>query len=69
MVRESFGLSPAELRLAEAICNGMSLDEFAANNGTSLNTVRSQAKQIFAKTGVRRQVELPKCLMPYLWLR
>ena len=69
LVRESFGLSPAELRLAEAICNGLSLDEFAAKNGTSLNTVRSQAKQIFAKTGVRRQVELPKCLMPYLVLR
>jgi DNA-binding CsgD family transcriptional regulator len=69
LVRDGFGLSPAEMRLAEAICNGHSLDEFAAKNGTSLNTVRSQAKQIFAKTGVSRQVELPKCLMPYLVLR
>ena len=68
LVRESFGLSPTEIRLAEALCNGQSLDEFADRNGTTLNTVRSQAKQIFAKTGVRRQVELPKRLLPYLKL-
>ena len=69
LVQDIFRLSPAELRLAEAICNGLTLEEFAKKNHTTLNTVRSQAKPLFAKTGVRRQAELPIRLLPYLLLR
>lgn len=69
LVKESFSLSPTELRLAEAICNGQTLEEFAAKNGTSLNTVRSQLKQLFAKIGASRQAEVPIRLLPYMLMR
>ncbi len=69
LVREIFGISPAELRLAEAICNGQTIEEFAAKNGTTLNTVRSQLKQLFAKTGVSRQAEVPIRLLSYMLVK
>lgn len=69
LVRHYFGLSPTELRLAEALCNGQTLEEFALCNGTTLATVRTQSKQLLAKSGVRRQAEVVKRLMPYLRLK
>jgi DNA-binding CsgD family transcriptional regulator/PAS domain-containing protein len=53
-----FGLTGAEARLAAAICEGNDLNAAAATFGVSRQTVRSQLKTIFAKTGSRRQAEL-----------
>ncbi len=53
-----FGLTHAEARLAAAICEGHDLNTAAASFGVSCQTVRSQLKTIFAKTGSRRQAEL-----------
>ena len=53
-----FGLTSAEARLAAAICEGHDLHAAAANFGVSRQTVRSQLKAVFAKTGSRRQAEL-----------
>lgn len=53
-----FGLTAAEARLASALSKGQDLDGAAAAFGVSPQTVRSQLKTIFAKTGWRRQAEL-----------
>ncbi len=53
-----FGLTSAEARLAAAICEGHNLNAAAATFGVSRQTVRSQLKTVFAKTGSRRQAEL-----------
>jgi DNA-binding CsgD family transcriptional regulator len=57
-----FGLTQAEARVAAAIVSGMTLKEYATVNGRSENTVRTQAKSLMAKVGVRRQVDLVRVL-------
>jgi DNA-binding CsgD family transcriptional regulator len=58
-----YGLSAAEARLAAALVGGKSLNGYAEARGVSRNTVRTQLKQVLAKTGVRRQAELVKLLL------
>lgn len=53
-----FGLTSAEARLAAAICEGQDLTAASATFGVSRETLRSQLKTVFAKTGSRRQAEL-----------
>jgi DNA-binding CsgD family transcriptional regulator len=53
-----YGLTPAEARLLDSLLRGRSLSEHARAEGTSLNTVKSQLRQIFAKTGYSRQGQL-----------
>jgi DNA-binding CsgD family transcriptional regulator len=53
-----FALTPAELRLCNALRRGISLKACAREWGLSYDTLRSQLKRIFLKTGARRQAEL-----------
>jgi DNA-binding CsgD family transcriptional regulator len=53
-----YGLTRAEARLAALIAEGRSLTEAAAMNGVTRETVRSQLKSVFQKTGANRQTEL-----------
>lgn len=62
-VASSYGLSPAEAKLAVMIAEGCSLEEAADRLSVSINTVRSQLKSVFAKTGTRRQSELVAMLL------
>ncbi|MBS0333133.1 MAG: hypothetical protein JSS35_10230 [Proteobacteria bacterium] len=55
---EAFGLTPAELRLAVAICDGASPREIARRSGLSFYTVRNQLAAVFEKVGVNRRSEL-----------
>jgi DNA-binding CsgD family transcriptional regulator len=63
MVRRLFGLTEAEAELAVALCSGKTLDEAAAERGTSVHTTRSQLKSIFGKTGTKRQADLVSLLL------
>jgi len=65
-----YGLTPGESRLTEALIKGESIKEYAQRNGVSVNTVRSQLKQVFGKTGVKRQSDLVRDILssPILWL-
>jgi DNA-binding CsgD family transcriptional regulator/PAS domain-containing protein len=60
--RRLYGLSGAEARLAEALLRGHSTTEYAQSTGLTMNTIRTQLKALFAKTGTRRQAELVRLL-------
>jgi DNA-binding CsgD family transcriptional regulator len=62
-LRDLFGLTGAEVRLAAAVFEGLTLAEAAERFGLSVNTVRFQLARIFDKTGVSRQAELVKLMM------
>jgi DNA-binding CsgD family transcriptional regulator len=55
---ELYGLTPAEARLMVALIDGERLEDYAQRKQVSINTVRTQSKQIFAKTGHSRQADL-----------
>lgn len=60
---QTYGLTTAESRLALLLVEGHSLRDAAEMRGVAFNTVRSQVKSIFSKTGTRRQGELVGILM------
>lgn len=55
---ELFQLSPAEHRLAELLAQGLTLEGCAVRLNVSINTVRTQLRALFRKTGTTRQVQL-----------
>lgn len=69
ILRELYRLSDAEARVCWRLASGEALDEIAAAEGSSRETVRSQLKRIFAKTGTNRQSELVRLILigPALW--
>ena len=58
LLKQLFGLSPAESRLAAALCVGSTLNEYAAQAGVAIGTARYQLKQVMAKTQVSKQSQL-----------
>jgi DNA-binding CsgD family transcriptional regulator/PAS domain-containing protein len=63
VLHELYGLTEAETQLVELLCQGSSLDEAAGARGVTLNTARSQLKQVFAKTHTSRQSELVRLVI------
>jgi DNA-binding CsgD family transcriptional regulator len=62
-LRELFGLTPAESRVALLLTRGECVNKIAELIGVSRNTVRSQMKSIYAKTQVNRQSDLVRLLL------
>ena len=58
-----YGLTPAEARLAIALSNGQSLRDIADQHALSKETVRTQLRTVFDKTGVHRQSELVRLVL------
>lgn len=63
VLRTLYGLTDAEARLACAIASGRTPNEAASALGITVNTARWTLKQVFAKTGTRRQVELARLVL------
>ena len=63
LLRHVYRLTTAEARLAGRMAAGDSTEEAAARLGVSRSTIRSQLKQLFRKTGARRQGELVRLLL------
>jgi DNA-binding CsgD family transcriptional regulator/PAS domain-containing protein len=62
-LRELFGLTPAETRLALALFEGLAPADAATRFAVSPHTVHSQLARIFEKTGVKKQAELVRLMM------
>jgi DNA-binding CsgD family transcriptional regulator len=58
MVRQVFGLTCAEARLAISLVRGLELKEIAMVHGVAEATMRSHLKSVLAKTGTHRQSQL-----------
>ena len=58
VLQHLYQLTGAEADLVRLISAGHSLDEVAQTRGVTMNTVRSQLKQVFCKTDTSRQGEL-----------
>lgn len=57
-----FDLTPAEARTASLITAGKSIEQISLVSGAAQNTIRTQLKSVFLKTGVQRQAELVSLL-------
>lgn len=53
-----YKFTPSEARLAAYLCQGLTLDEISEKIELSRNTLKSQLRSCFTKTGVSRQAEL-----------
>jgi DNA-binding CsgD family transcriptional regulator len=58
LVTELYNLSPAESRLAAALASGKSVEAYSLDAGITLNTARTHVRNIYGKTGTRKQGEL-----------
>jgi DNA-binding CsgD family transcriptional regulator/PAS domain-containing protein len=58
LIAQVFALSPAESRVAAALCSGLTINEYASANGVTIGTARFQMKQVLAKTRAARQADL-----------
>ncbi|MFS0738791.1 helix-turn-helix transcriptional regulator [Sphingomonas sp. 1P06PA] len=66
LLRDAHGLSRAEADIVLRLAAGDDRESIAAARGVSVQTVRTQLKTIFAKIGVRREVDLVIRLAPLL---
>jgi DNA-binding CsgD family transcriptional regulator/PAS domain-containing protein len=62
VLRRTYGLTPAETEIANALLTGFSLDEIAQLRKVSIGTVRSQMKGLMGKTDTQRQGDLIRLL-------
>ncbi len=62
-LRDLFGLTDTEAALTIALVRGATLKEWAAQRDVSIETVRWQLKQVFAKTGTSRQPDLMRLVL------
>ena len=62
-VQSTFGWTAAETRVALLLLAGLRPREIADENDVSHETVRTQIKSLFAKSGIRSQTELVRVLM------
>lgn len=58
ILRQLYGLTPAEVRLTNELFGGRSLAEAAVASGISINTAKSVLMRIFVKCAVGSQTEL-----------
>jgi DNA-binding CsgD family transcriptional regulator len=57
-------LTPSERQVAERLCEGRTLAQIARLRGVTINTVKSQVRQIFRKLDVETRVALVRRLCP-----
>lgn len=62
MIAVSFGLTPGEQRVLDALLEGRTLVDAARELGVAATTARTHLKHIFLKTGVSRQSDLMRLI-------
>lgn len=68
-LRQLFDLTPTEANVARLVAQGLRRDQVAARLGVSPNTVAFHLRNVFDKTGTRRQADLMALIlsMPMTW--
>lgn len=66
VLRTLYKLSPAEIRLAQGLVNGLSINQVTDELGISVHTARSHLRSIFSKTHVEGQVGLMRLLSGFM---
>jgi DNA-binding CsgD family transcriptional regulator len=67
-LKQLYGFTATEARLANHLMEGLSLEDCCAAMGIRRTTARMHLRNIFAKTGVRRQGELVSLLLKSIGL-
>jgi DNA-binding CsgD family transcriptional regulator/PAS domain-containing protein len=62
ILRQLYGCTPAETEIVNGLLTGFSLEEIAQVRRVSIATVRTQMRNIMAKTNTRRQSELVRLI-------
>lgn len=62
VMRDLFGLTTAEIELADGLALGARLEEIAEQQGVKLSTIRTQLKSVLSKTDTDRQASLVRLL-------
>lgn len=65
LVREAFGLTPAEFETAQLLFEGKSVSEISQVRGVSSHTTQTQMKRILSKMECSRQAEAVTLLMAF----
>ncbi len=60
---QMFGLTEAEARLARALTQGRTTEQYALDDKRSIATVRAHLRSVFVKTGTGRQSDLVRLLV------
>jgi DNA-binding CsgD family transcriptional regulator len=63
LLQRTYGLTASEARLAASLAIGLSLTEIAEQRGLSVQTLRSQLKSVFGKTGIHAQTQLVRLIL------
>jgi DNA-binding CsgD family transcriptional regulator len=63
LLQDTYGLTPAEVRVAMVLLEGSSAREVADYLNVSPHTVRTQLKQIYAKLGVDTRTRFVKLML------
>ena len=64
-LKSRYALSRAEIRIAEAIVVGLSVSKMAEMFDVSAETIRTQLKAVYQKTGVNSQVALSRLIVDH----
>ena len=62
VLMDAYGLTPAEAKVALAISSGLSIPETAKALRLSPNTIKTQLRGVFSKSGLSRQTELARMI-------
>jgi DNA-binding CsgD family transcriptional regulator/PAS domain-containing protein len=62
ILMDAYGLTPAEAKVALAISSGLSIPETAKALRLSPNTIKTQLRGVFSKSGLSRQTELARMI-------
>jgi DNA-binding CsgD family transcriptional regulator len=65
-LRDLFGFTAAESRVANALLAGQSVEDIARSGQVRRDTIRAHVKRMLAKTGTKRQSDLQKVLVKAL---
>jgi DNA-binding CsgD family transcriptional regulator len=63
LLRQLYGLSPTECRLADLLYEGLEVREASRRLKTTLETTRFHLKRVLSKTGTHRQTELMRLML------